>query len=789
MISLLTLTLLAAPQQGTPTTVAVTDAVVQTEVKRFGVNLGRHNDTSAEVLLRNIIPNGGFEPSSYRMVTHAAVGTTGDNWLQDFWRIFWNNDPLGVGQQEGFWNGAQWEIVTGPSAGRSGVVLDYTHIGDNGNFLLDSTGANPSTGDIMFVTKTMDEMPELNDLAVIEKTDLRPGTLGVHSVRLSVDPAQLWRFALNYYMDSEFRDNDTTAGKLQLIDGDWKLGFWAKGVNSGDSVRIRFQRTNEATFFDEVIPLTTSWQYIERNYSFPAGTDDPREYTELEPHPILALGFTPSALGEEVLMDEIVFERPTSYNSPFLDEVHEALNTLQPGTLRFWAFHFGESLDNALALREEAGYSGFSPSIRMPTYWTYSLPDFLKLCQDVGADPWYVMPTTWTQAEIEGLVEYLAGPADGFHPYADLRAARGQVEPWTTVFDKIHVEYGNESWGGATETDPMFGASLLGGINTGQVADARFSMMRAAPDFDDARFDLIIGGQATNPNRQLEIETNSSAHNTVGVAPYYLRLLDDISSDEAIFQPVYADAGANAIIGGKVKDSQVLVETQGQGSGLAIYELNFHTTKHDANNPISIETRNDVVSSHAGSLALPIHMLTWLRDLGIKTQITHSLVGFSGGTNDGEKIRLFGIMRDLLKTNRARPNFLAMQLMNLAIRGDMVATAQGGGNPSALQPPINGLEDYADLTLIQSFAFRQGPLRTMVLFNLDMANMQQVLVDTSGPVRRGTTRLAALAPADPYADNEDSVEVEPVYFSLPGFQDGSVLNLPPASMVVLVWRQ
>jgi hypothetical protein len=790
MPSLIPLLLLAAPQ-GQVTDVVVTDAVIRPEVKPFGVNLGRHADFSSNLLLRNIVGNPGFEPGTYRSVMHAAAGSTGDRWVQAFWNIAWNNDSFGIGQQEDFWNGATWEIVTGPSAGRTGTVLDYTHEFDEGILYLDSAGADPGVNDIIFLTRTIDEFPELSDIAVLETADLPPGTDGVHAVRLSYDPVETWRFGLNYYMDSDWRDGDVSAGKLQLIDGDWTFSCWAKAVNPGDSLRIRFQRTNEATFIDETIPLTTTWQQITRTYSFPEGTDDPRTYTELEPHPILAFQVHVGGLGEEVLIDDLVFERDGVRGSVFIDEVFDALEELQPGVLRFWAFQFGDSLEGLLAEPTASGYSGFSPGSRMPTYWTYGLHDFLDLCAKVGTDPWFVVPTTWSQAELEGLVEYMAGPADGAHPWADLRAARGQQDPWSTVFGTIHLEFGNEGWGGAGDGDPMFGASLKGGINLGNVADQRLGMLRAAPDYDDQVFDLIIGGQATFPGRQDEIEANATTHDTVAIAPYYARLIDDVVDADSTFAPIYADAWANSVFGGDVKDTQVIVDSYGRGTGLAIYELNFHTTKYDANNPIDIDVRNDIVTSHAGAMALPVHMLTWLREMGIETQIVHSLLGFSGGTNDGEDIRLFGIVRELLTSGNRRPNFHALRLTNLAMRGDMVATAQGGFDPGRIVMPANGLANAADLDYIQSFAFADGPVRTLILFNLDLNMAQDVRITTSAPVRRSGARVGSLAPADPYADNETvgAIEVEPSFFALPNFQSGTVLTLPAGSMTVMAWRQ
>ena len=104
----------------------------------------------------------------------------------------------------------------------------------------------------------------------------------------------------------------------------------------------------------------------------------------------------------------------------------------------------------------------YRPHERQASQWGYSLHEFLELCQEVGAEPWYVVPPTFSAADVLGLVEYLAAPADPAHPWAERRAALGQAAPWTTVFPSLHLEYGNELWGAASGSDPFFGASLLG---------------------------------------------------------------------------------------------------------------------------------------------------------------------------------------------------------------------------------------------------------------------------------------------------------------------------------------
>lgn len=788
MLAIPTLILLAPAAIQTPTTVEVTDQVLRPDITRFGVNLGHNTGWEASQLMANLIENPGFEDGYYSMVSHAAFGTTGDTWLQDYWRPSWNSDTFGVGQPLDFWNGATWEIIDGPSVGRTGVVLDYTHDNDRGTMLLDSTGPTPVAGDIMFLRKPIAEQPDHGYLAAIETGDARPGSAGVQCLRLSVDPNQLWRASRSWYFDTFWSNTDLSAGKLQLADGNWDFKVWAKGEVGGETLRIKLFRSGEGNFIDETFVLTDQWQLIERSYVIPEGTDDPRVYTEQESHPNLTFNMTLGGAGQEVLIDDLVLERAHQNAFGFLDETVDALQELRPGVLRSWAGFFGGDLATTLADPFASGYIGFSPAKRVPNLWNYRLHDFLGLCQTIDAEPWYVIPVTWTEADLQGLIEYLSGPADGLHPWADLRAARGQVAPWTDVFDTIHLEFSNEGWGAGTSADPFFGASLIGGVTLGEVAHVRLNMLKASPDFDAADYDLIIGGQHSYSGRQNEIEANSSAHDAIGVAPYFFRILDEFATDEDIFHRLFAVPVAEAAANGRLTQSVNNLANFGQGTALHAYEINFHLNRQDALNPAPIELRNDVVSGLGGGLAMPLTMLTYLRDLDMRIQLAFTFTGFSSETDDGERIRSWGLVRDLLRTGRKRPTFLGMSLTNMAMRGDMIETVQSGADPIVSVSPGNWMPSTVDLHLVQSFAFQEGDRRILVLFNLDLDNVQPVIIDTSGPV---TSRAqgGGLMATSIYSNNEDSEDVSLEFRGLPGFSDGTRIGLPPASMVVITWRQ
>ncbi len=80
---------------------------------------------------------------------------------------------------------------------------------------------------------------------------------------------------------------------------------------------------------------------------------------------------------------------------------------------------------------------------------TFGLPEFLRNAKDIGAIPVITISEfVGTAQDATDLVEYLNGPNDGAHPWAQLRAADGHPEPWGVVW----FEYGNETTYGDEST-------------------------------------------------------------------------------------------------------------------------------------------------------------------------------------------------------------------------------------------------------------------------------------------------------------------------------------------------
>ncbi|MCK5919782.1 MAG: hypothetical protein KAG66_02500, partial [Methylococcales bacterium] len=567
---------------------------------------------------------------------------------------------------------------------------------------------------------------------------------------------------------------------LRLVEGRWKIELWAKAQRPGETLEIKFHRVQQNIFFKETIPLTTYWQKIERSFDVPVGIDRLQGDSSSLSYEIRI------ASGEgDVWIDDLYLGRVDHANrTVFSDNYVNILRELRPGVLRNWGNQLGSSLQNQLAVPTARKTVGSHPYTANPGKFHYSLHEFLQLAQAVGAEPWYVIPPTFNGQEMQNLAAYLSAPV-GSHPYANLRAELGQPTPWTNIFRTIHLEYGNEMWGPNSHGDPFLGASLSGGARVGEVADGRFQVMRRSPYFQEGRLNFIVGGQAFNPWQQGQIEANSDAHDTIGIAPYFGDLTSYGNTGQ-MYYPLFASptqqmAETNA---GKIRGNVDELQRSGQGTELAIYEINSHYNYGWT----PLQVRNDYLTSMGMGLALPLHMLTYQRDAGINTQAAFTSLQYSSlMPGKSERARLWGLLRDVEATQRKRPGWLGLEMANHAIRGTMISTVQSGYNPTWTQQAINKISDRVVVPYVQSFAYKgaQGDY-AMVLFNLHL-NQTQVVQLRLPSAPWGQATLYTLTATDIRADNENAENVV-ITTEQRTIGQSHTLELRPHSMYVLEWR-
>ncbi|GMV99288.1 MAG: hypothetical protein AMXMBFR84_04270 [Candidatus Hydrogenedentota bacterium] len=765
-----------------PTTVRISADVVVKNATRLGINLGAPEPYGAGNFLKNLIHNPGFESGIFRSMMHADEGSTADRVPQAFWTTEWNVEEWGIGQNPGFWNGAAIEFLFGSAKGRQGTVRDYRHEGTQHVFYVDPSGPAPKQWDVFVVRKELEGLPGAYAMnpAIAAPGETRPGSPGKQSLYLQ-NPAGEGSSDWRYFMDSTYRDDDPSAGKLYLVEGPWRLSFWAKGGNDGDALAVDFSREGEAQFFSQTVAMTGEWKEYSFEFDVPKGQDALRAYGDSY-KPILTFQFALWDEGAKAWIDDVVLSRRDHTNpTEFADTLVNTLKAIHPGIVRKWAGQLGNSLDNELAEPFARKTYEHNPRGRRAGNYGYSLHEFLRLCQLLNADPWYVVPPTFTSKECAQLIEYLAAPSGSGAAYAEKRAALGQTEPWTSVFHTIHLEFGNEMWGEATPNDPFYGGSAMGGERLAHMASDRFALMKASPFYDGDKFDCIIGGQASWPGRQEEIDRNSEHHDSIAIAPYFGGLETFKSRDE-IYPPLFAYPTYASTLG-PVRGAADALNATGKGTNLAVYEINYHTT----GGPAPEEMRNRFVAGASGAIALPLHMLLFQRDHGARAQCAFTLNQYSFAIGDLGHVRIWGVVRDLFATGRVRPTGLGLSLANAAIQGDMVRTSHQGQNPGWVQKPINGIEKPTTVPFIHSFAFRSERSQSLILFNVSMDREVPVIVQPDEPSAPKAT-LSQIRPEDIDTWNEDDALVRVETIEIADFAEGYGVTLPPHSMSVLTWQ-
>ena len=253
-----------------------------------------------------------------------------------------------------------------------------------------------------------------------------------------------------------------------------------------------------------------------------------------------------------------------------------------------------------------------------------------------------------------------------------------------------------------------------------------------------------------------------------------------MGNDAQIYYPLFGHAWETVRSGHMVRSRDIL-QKSGQGTQMAIYEINLHAITGGA--PANL--RNDFLTGLGGGLALPLTMLTYQRDMGIRTQAAFQSLQYSTRIPSGQYGRVWGMLRDIEVTSRKRPTWMGVELANRAIQGNMIKTDQSGGNPIITQAPINGLSSQTTFPLVQSFAFKQGNRYSAVLFNLDLGRVQTAQIRMPR-TPNGNATLHTMTANSIRANNENGQQVN-IQSQQIGISQNYSLQMSPHSLYVLEW--
>jgi hypothetical protein len=476
----------------------------------------------------------------------------------------------------------------------------------------------------------------------------------------------------------------------------------------------------------------------------------------------------------------------------FADGVVKALKAYRPGVLRYWAGQLGDTIENLTApvgARRRAGFSAFGTTAGDQQL---GLHEFLQLSEAVDAEPWVVIPITISTSDASWLIDYLAGPVSTSG--GARRAARGQVQPWTTMFRKIHLEFGNEAWNSIFK-----GGTMEYGQPYGNRAQDIFAAMRSNPNFqgsggrengnqgqsptNSSPFDLVIGGQAYYPERNGSIQAACNNNDSFATAPYQQMQVDSFGAPDQLWGPAFAEAEMDSVSGNSNKTVHLVnANAAGRTVRQTVYEINFHTTA----GKIDQATLDSFTPALGAGIAVADHMLILLQKFGMREQMLFALPQYSFQRGDGKTVKLWGSVVDMGVTDVRRPQFLALQMINRILRGDMLGTKQTGADPVWDQPLTNGVH-LSKAHYLHSYAFAQGDSMALVLVNLSLAT--PLPVTFSGQAPAGAVTLNQLTSANPSDNNESGAVVVPKVSTITNFSASNPFELPPYSLSVLSWTR
>ena len=764
-----------------PTRITIGTHVLRRDVQRFGINLGGENFYDSGQILRNLVArNPGFQGQTWQSILRC---TTFTRTACTAARMAWPASFLANGT---------FEVATGPAAGTRGTIRTSNGDGKAGAYTVQfasALAATPANGDYLIVRSRQPGDPtagwwtsfECGAAATAELHDLPPHSPGRQVLRIdAARPCQ--RTALNSYFDS------TPGHSFVHLNGAYTLRFQAKALTPNSTLQVRFSRESGPVFLNKGVPLQPSWH----TYTLPFSA------TEKQTEKASTAGLSFTAASASLLLADISLTAdivPAHHNpTAFRDEAVDTLRDIHPGILRYMdsGTDFGTSLDDWLTPPAGRPRTGYSLWATRQEDISLGLHEFLTLTQSVGTvqaatEPWISLPAAFSPEEARHLIDYLAGPPTT--TYGSLRARLGHPHPWTESFPRIHLELGNEVWNrgsfaGATIDDPAAYADRVSTV---------FRAMRSAPAFTPARFDLVAGSFFEVPvHTAAEAVALHRSADTLSVAPYLFSRFNDATSTEAVFGPMLAQPEQWTTIGGLLRQQADAVHATSPATHFNLYEVNLGTVTGSP--PISQADIDRTVPSTGAALAVADLMLLALRDLGVTEQCLFALTEFRNGfTSPGggtaRTTPLFGAVVDMGgATDRRRPSFYALRLLNQAILANLIETTTTGSDPTWAQSASpNDHIALPQAHLLQSFAFGEPGRRSLIVLNLSRTEALPVAYDGAN-APRGTVQQTVLTSTHITDSNENEALVSPRTTSVLNFDLAAQHLLPPFSITAYTWK-
>lgn len=719
----------ASDQQQNPIICVVDSNPAVPSTQRIGVNLTFWTTWGADQYMKNVLMNPGFEGQINRIV---VIVTQTDQ--TSF------SDGQNLGQRDGFWKGASFEVRSGQSAGVKGTISNSLNTGANNLPQYFTEGPPPplAVNDVIVLTMNSNPNPVgqwwLSPTGVtIDNSSPPPGSPGTYYAVMA--PTDSAGAECNFYLDA-ITDR---AGNLLTLSGPWQLSFWVRAEGEGAVLNVNFQRLNGTPpFVNEVSTPSGEWQQVIYNFN-PTDSSTPG---------ILKLWLSAQTPNTTIHLTN-VFLGPTQPSNPstaWRQDVIDMLKAMRPSYLRDWQGQLGDTFNNRIA----PAFARESWTERMiggdgSLSFGYSIPDVFDLCTQVQANPWIIIPTTLTDGELDAFGNYLA------------------QNPAAANFSEIVLEFGNENWNWIFRS-----LGLPIPEAHGPVADRAFTRISAAAG-SNVKIRKVINGQFYNPWLTLEFAKTAQNYDTMAVGPYFLFSLDAGTPETTILKEMFAT-------------NNDLYQQINQGltplnKNLATYEVNLHTMS----GTMPAAQVNQYVTGAVSGSALAKRLIDGMFNKA-SPQLVFCLAGYDGQGFDGQGfIKLWGIVRDVSTTKRVRPTGLALTMLNKVIAGSLHAIVPTppppppGGTSQPLPPEAN------QLTLA---AFRTADTWGAAAVNAN-PTPQLIEIDFPDDSRTLPSQISVLTYNAFLDNNEDSENVKIVDDTIAPNGRKVQLTVPPYGLCVL----
>jgi len=135
---------------------------------------------------------------------------------------------------------------------------------------------------------------------------------------------------------------------------------------------------------------------------------------------------------------------------------------------------------------------------------------------------------------------------------------------------------------------------------------------------------------------------------------------------------------------------------------------------------------------------------------------------------------------------RFNPQIVALAALNKVIGGDLLETVHVGEKPVFSGFVYKNLKPVDNLPVLWSYAFRNGPKRSLVLVNLDLKNSKLVRIEHADAGKNAFQRTIT---ADRFTDHNMSEEkVKTIEMKIGILKNGTTLDIPPCSIIAISWE-